>query len=298
MRRLCEINSFPIPSTGLAFFGLRGCLPIDSDNHGFAAEHEVDLAAIDYLHPRCTIGQWRPEEATVALFPASTVPHLKYIRSARERSGLGANQLMTGYYKDYRRGMHKAGNSTGHPAFRQIEGRPIRRTSDDFNYDNDDRVEFSNPYDNLHAAWSMGINHDDYSSAGCQVVVGYPRCAQRGDLSDTGPWDTFKKNAYQSDQDSFPYMLLEARDAYRIYMLGRNIASVRLRFGSRGPLVKTVQEALKKQDFYEGNSDEEFGERTIRSVLRFQESKFGPHADDGIVGLMTASALGIQWPEV
>jgi hypothetical protein len=63
---------------------------------------------------------------------------------------------MTGYYSDYRRGKHKAGSETGHDAFRQVEGRPIRRTADDFDYDNDDRVEFSNPFDNLHAAWAWG----------------------------------------------------------------------------------------------------------------------------------------------
>lgn len=299
LRRLCEINSFPIPEDGMVFLGLRGCLPVDEDNEDFAAEHEIIPAEINYLNPRCTLGQWLPKEGKMALFPGSTVPHIKHVKISKERNGLGANQLMTGYYKDYRKGIHGVGKATGHEAFRQTEGHPIRRTADDFDFDNDDRVEFENPYDNIHAAWSMGINHDYYASAGCQVIVGYPACEKRGKEPDEGPWRVFKKNAYdRKQQDRFPYMLLNARDAQKVALRATQKMSARLRFGSESDLVAQLQETLKKSNYYEGEVDGDFGRRTIRAVLKYQTATFGPEADDGIVGPITASALKIPWPHV
>jgi hypothetical protein len=297
--RLCQINGFPVPEDGLVFFGLRGCLPLEEDNEDFAAEHEIIPAEINYINPRCTLGQWLPKEGKIALFPGSTVPHIKHVKISRERNGLGANQLMTGYYKDYRKGIHRIGKSTAHEAFRQTEGHPIRRTADDFDFDNDDRVEFENPYDNIHAAWTMGVNHDYYASAGCQVITGYPACEKRGKEPDEGPWKVFKKNAYdRKQQDRFPYLLLNARDAQKVALKANQKMSARLRFGSGGDLVAKLQEALKKSHYYEGEVDGDFGRRTIRAVLKFQTAIFGPEADDGIVGPITASALKIPWPNV
>jgi len=298
LRRLCEINGFPAPNQGMIFFGLRGCLPLTESSQEFKAEHEVDVAPVDYTHPRCVIGQWLPADAKIALFLGSTVPNLNNIRRSVNAGGAGTNQLMSGYYKDYRKGTHKAGTATAHEAFRQIEGRPIRRTADDFDFDNDDRVEFDNPFDNLHAAWCMGINHDNYSSAGCQVVVGYPKCPQRGNQPDLGPWAVFKRNAYSLPQNGFPYFLLNGSDAQAVAASGTAKLSVRLRFGSQSPLVAELQRELQAAGFYEGVIDENFGERTLRAVLAFQSTKIAPDADDGIVGPMTASVLGMDLPKL
>lgn len=298
LRKLCRINSFPIQDKKLVFFGLRGCLPADEDNHDLKGEQIFLLADIDYIHPRCTLGQWFPEEGKIALFPGSTVPHIRYVKMSKERNGLGANQLMTGYYEDYRRGKHRAGTSTGHDAFRQTESCPIRRTADDFDFDTDDRVEFENPYDNIHAGWSMGINHDYYASAGCQVVVGYPECDKRENKPDTGPWKIFKDNAYNLEQKSYPYVLLSGRDAQKVTLSGNRKMSARLRFGSDGDLVSELQTALQKYGYYEGIIDGDFGKRTTRAVLKYQSVTFGPSADDGIVGPITASALELSWPKL
>lgn len=298
LRRLCEINSFPLPKTELAFFGLRGCLPIEVGNQEFQSKNEVYIAETDYVHPRCTLAQWRPKDKAFALFPGSTVPHIKYIKISKERNGQGANQLMTGCYKDYRKGVHKEGEPTAHEAFRQIEAHPIRRTADDFDFDNDDRVEFDNPYDNIHAAWCMGVDHDDYASAGCQVIVGYPQCESRDNKPAVGPWKQFKEDAYNISQTSFPYILLNGRDALGIVSNSSKKSPARLRFGSQGELVTRLQRALQKKGFYEGNADGDFGNRTIRAVLAYQTSAFGPGADDGVVGPITASALGIGWPSI
>ncbi len=297
LRRLCEINAFQVPEKNMVFFGFRGCIPVDEDNRAFQKEHRLILADINYINPRCTLGQWLPRDGTFALFPGSTVPHIKYVKNSKEKNGVGANQLMTGYYRDYRKGVHKWGKPTGHKAFRQTEAHPIRRTADDFDYDNDDRVEFTNPFDNIHAAWCMGIDHDAYASAGCQVVVGYPECEQRGGKPDTGPWSYFRRQAYDvGGQRKFPYVLLNGRDAQKVVLAGDQPMSPRLRFGSDGDLVKALQKKLKSRDTYEGIVDGDFGSRTLRAVLRFQTEHFGPDADDGIVGPITASALDLEWP--
>ena len=298
LRRLFSINGFPLTDTEMGFFGLRGCLPLDVDDTGFAKSHELDLMTPDYVHPRCTLGQWLPAKKVIALFPGSTVPHVTYVRSAMAKGGSGANQLMTGLYTDYRKGIHNASTSTGHQAFRQTQGHPIRRTVDDFDFDSDDRVEFDNPYDNIHAAWSMSVSHDYYASAGCQVVVGYPQCAKRGKAPDAGPWKVFKENAYEIRQDSFPYVLLEAREVQAIAIAGAAKRTARLRFGSQGALVASLQKKLKAKGYYEGREDGDFGDRTNRAVLKFQTAQFGPSADDGIVGPVTASALDFALPKL
>ena len=294
---LCELNHFQVPEEGMIFFGLRGTSPIDVDDFSFRNEHQLVTNTIDYVHPLCTLIQWLPAKGEFAIFAGSTVPHKKYIKNSLERSGQGANQLMTGYYADYRKGQHNAGKATGHDAFRQTKAHPIRRTADDFDYDNDDRVEFTNPFDNIHAAWSMGPEHDYYGSAGCQVIVGYPKCQKLEFRDDTGPWGEFKRNAYadELDQNSFPYVLLSGNTAQRLVVKGPT-NMIRLRYGSKGKLVGIVQSALKEKGFYEGENDEDFGQRTTKAVLNFQESYFGASADDGIVGPQTAQALGVQWP--
>jgi hypothetical protein len=298
LRRLYQINSFPLPGEGIVFFGLRGCLPVNADDHEFHSEAALILVATDYIHPRCTLGQWLPSDGKIALFPGSTVPHRKYIKTSLEKDGRGTNQMMTGLYHDYRKGVHKMGSPTGHRAFKQTKGHPIRRTADDFDFDSDDRVEFTNPYDNIHAAWSMGVNHNEYASAGCQVVVGYPQCIRRDKQPDAGPWKVFKENGYRGEQESFPYLLLNGLDAKRVALMDSAKMSARLRYGSTGDLVREVQKVLNKKGYYEGRIDGDFGPRMLRSLLDYQAATFGHGADDGIVGPITASSMGIDWPEI
>jgi hypothetical protein len=293
--QLAQINYFQIPADQMMFFGLRGCIPLSDDSTEFKAEHVLTITSYDHIHPRCTLGQYHPLKG-IALFPGSTVPHIKYIQNSVENSGKGANMLLTGYYTEYRKGIHHAGSSTAHQAFRQDGYLPVRRTSNDLNYDNNDPADYTRPYDNLHAAWSMGPDHDCFSSAGCQVVVGYPKCENRNNSPDTGPWKIFKENAYAIDQENFNYMLLTGLEAQKVAISQGNNISVRVRFGSKCYLVNTVQEKLKKLNYYTGDTDEDFGFHTLHALLRFQENYFGKDADDGIVGPMTASALKIKWP--
>ncbi|GGK72377.1 peptidoglycan-binding protein [Rufibacter glacialis] len=294
--QLLDQNCFVKPSKGMVFFGLRGCLPIDLDDYSFSDKHLLQVANINYLNPRCTLGQWVPGKG-FAVFPGSTVPSQTYVSKAKSRNGMGANQLLTGFYEDYRKGVHHAGSRSGHEAFRQVNKLPIRRTADDLDFDVHDRVEFMSPFDNLHSAWSMGVS-DGYASAGCQVVVGYPKCKSRKNQPNTGAWKAFHGNAYALPQDSFSYFLLEGRDAQKVALNGTSSLTARLRYGSKGKLVTRLQEELRKKKFYEGRLDMDFGVRTLLAVLNFQATHFGLEASDGIVGPNTATALNLTLPTI
>jgi hypothetical protein len=182
LRRLVQINAFPIPEDDtMIFFGLRGCVPLQPLEHQFVRSAPLKVSP-NYQNPRCAIGQWRLKEGTIAVFPGSTVPTLRYVeRSARSNQGNGTNLLLTGYC-EFEKGVHHAGKPNGHPAFRQKGRRIYRRTADDAIYEPSDAVEIGEPWDNLHAAFGAGLE-GTYSSAGCQVVLGYP---------EREPWPTFR----------------------------------------------------------------------------------------------------------
>jgi putative peptidoglycan binding protein len=292
LTRLWRSNAFTVPSDRMVFFALRGCLPVDENNHAFRTEHGVTLAELDYRHPRCTLGQFK--DGKMALFPGSTVPNRDHVEESLHTNGVGTNQMMPGYFLDYEKGIHKAGTTTAHEAFRESAPRPIRRTGDDADYDAADRVEFVNPYDNLHAAWCGSTSDGKYGSAGCQVIVGYPKCATRS--ADSGPWSVFKKNAYALAQSSFPYVLLTGSNAYQVTRTPVGSLPAFLRYGSKGSLVSTLQKALHDKGYYKGPLDGDFGNMTNTAVLAFQTAIFGPKGDDGIVGPATASALKLSWP--
>ncbi|MDP3183539.1 MAG: peptidoglycan-binding domain-containing protein [Desulfobaccales bacterium] len=298
LRRLCEINSFSVPDHNMIFFGFRGCLPVNPDDCDFRTEHHLKVVTIDYDHPCCTIAQWLPQDGKIAIFPGSTVPCKKKIQDALSDGGEGANQLMTGFFRDYEKGIHGRNNpQRAHKAFRQTKDRPIRRSGDDLDYDNLDVVEVMNPGDNLHAGWSRGINYN-FSSAGCQVVVGFPKCEKPGYEAERGPWKDFRGNAYAIDQDVFAYILLGGYEAQQVALSNSQQTFAFLRFGSFGSLVEELQTALKQKGYYQGPLDGDFGRGTIMAVLKFQEATFGKDDADGIVCPQTAAALGIAWPKI
>jgi hypothetical protein len=296
LEQLCAFNLFPVPDDRWIFFGMRGLTPADPTDHTFRASQSVRIATVDYVHPRCTIGQWDRVNGQLALYPGSTVPAMHLFKPKIVDNGRGANQLMTGYYrKGYKQGVHRANTETGHEAFRQQGTVPHRRTADDADYDEDDRVEIGSPMDNLHAAWVDSVGSAKYSSLGCQVVVGKPD--SRRHPGDTGPWKVFKQRAYELDQSQFPYLLMRGRDIERVAQGMTAEDLTRLRFGSEGHLVERVQEALATFGHHTG-ADGKFGKETLGCLLAFQEAEVGPRSDDGIVGSKTAEALGIlhEWP--
>lgn len=288
--QLCTVNQYQLRKDELVFVGIRGAITALPNDNAWKSKHSLSLMDVNYTNPRCTLLQWRPKTGELAAFPGSTVPHMRHLREAKQRDGKGANCLMTGFYKDYRKGIHNAGKKSGHEAFRQNAVQPIRRNADDFDFDKDDRIEYGNPFDNIHCGWFAGLNADAYASAGCQVVMGFPKCKTRD--ANIGPWRVFHKNAYDLPQQGFQYLLFNGTEVFGLSS-GEKPKSAKLRYGSQGPLVAALQAALKEKDFYEGIIDGDFGERTMKAVIRFQENNFGRSGADGIVGAITAEALDV-----
>ena len=44
LRRLAEVNSFPVPENEMVFFGLRGALPLNPDDCDFDAARALNVA--------------------------------------------------------------------------------------------------------------------------------------------------------------------------------------------------------------------------------------------------------------
>ncbi|RFM26400.1 peptidoglycan-binding domain-containing protein [Deminuibacter soli] len=294
LQQLLRINQFQLSNPPqLVFVGIRGCIMTNPNDQDFHATQTLTLMDVNYINPRCTILQWRATDGQLAAFPASTVPNISLIKSAKAQGGVGTNCLITGYYKDYRKGFHKSGAPTGHEAFRQTEIQPIRRSGDDLDFDLDDRIEYDNPQDNIHCGWFDGINADSFSSAGCQVVMGFPKCERPGRDRNVGPWRVFHDNAYGITQSSFPYILLTGTELFNI-VTGTPATRAKLRYGSSGPLVEKLQTVLKSKQFYEGEIDGDFGPRTMKAVITFQKNAFGNPGADGVVGAVTAEQLQLD----
>ncbi|MBP6435125.1 MAG: peptidoglycan-binding protein, partial [Sphingorhabdus sp.] len=298
--------SYAVPTDGLVFFGFRGLLPLDIGGTPFAASHRARLVSFDHQHMRCTLGQWRPADGKLALFPGSTVPNRNAMAQARVNNGRGANMLMLGRYA-YDKGVHKAGTPTGHRAFRQGIFFPVWRNSDDMDFDLRDRLDTSGitpdvyPYDNLHCAHHDNVDIPGYSSNGCQVVSGRPMMQRTGNKPETGPWARFINNAYGADangQTRFTYLLFSGAEAGVYAANPQGPFKRSLRFGSQGEWVRAVQQALQGHGFPFLGIDDDFGRDTLEAVMAFQNSEFGAGQADGVVGPNTAGALGIDWPEV
>ena len=275
----------------MAFVALRGAIPVD-DGPDFRENHVICLMEVDYRSPRCVIAQWTPAEGRYAVFPGSTVHHVSYVDA-----GIGTNLMLPGRF-EYRRGTHRANMPTAHEAFRQISDAPILRHADGTANHYAASIQHYNPPNNLHAGWAMGVDYPWYGSAGCQVVVGFPQCPRRDDAPNVGPWKRFKDNAYATDQDVFAYILLNGRDALRAARRG-DAAPKRLQFGSAGEPVARLQEQHTRLALYSGQVDGQLGVATHRAVLAFQEESFRPYTDrpgavDGVVGAITAEALGLD----
>lgn len=297
LRKLCEINHFPYSEDEVYLFGLRECLPVHDDNHSFFSSHLMKLSTGNYVHPRCTIMIWKPGQS-FATFPGSTLPSQRNIRKAKTQRGQGANRLVPGRITGYYKGMHASRRTTGHKALRNDRVLPVRRTVDNLIYNNLDDVDTKATkaqHDNIHCAWAAGLDNH-YDSAGCQVILGYPKCKKRGERDNVGPWKSFVETIYDMDQDRFVYFLLLGRDAQKVVLQEGRPLSARLRYGSQGDLVKTLQTRLQEERFYSGAIDGDFGMKTLDSVLKFQTNAFGPEADDGVIGPQTAAALRMDWP--
>jgi hypothetical protein len=303
LERLMAINSFPRKQEDqMIFFGLRGCLPASLSSSSFAEGRILKVTALNYINPRCTIGQWKLADNTVVVFPGSTIPAIRYVEKSVLKGGADTNQLLPGYYQ-FIKAQHRPKSEFGHPAFVQDGSRIYLRTADNTAYEPTDITDTGNPGDDLHAAFGKGLG-DLYSSAGCQVVMGFPDCA--GGYVDTPPWPVFRQNAYDLGQSVFSYILLDAAEVATVAENPDTPRLLRLRCGSHQnalpkfpELIKSVQTALIREGFLKSEPDGSFGAESTLAALEYQKKTFGAMHADGIVGGATAAELNIlDWPVV
>lgn len=294
-------NCYPIPSTGMVFFGIRGLkpeLPIDTT---FTMSRAGNFASVDFKHMNCTLGQWKVDTGEIAVFPGSTVPSMPNIIRARERSGTGTNMLMLGRF-EHEKGIHKPSKPGGHRAFRQATFFPVWRTIDNLSFDLSDKLDLGSNagdfvWDNIHSAYTDTLD-GAYSSAGCQVVCGLPRSAARDNQPETGPWRTFVENAYTLQQNRFVYLLFSAEELALLDKTDAKDMAQLVRFGSSGQPVKDVQSALTQKGLLQGEPDGEFGRDSLRALTAFQTRSVGPAVADGVCGANTAALLGVALPSL
>ena len=284
----------------ITLFGLRGCSPANGAGGGPAASHRLTAAPPDYVHPRCTIGYYRPGGG-IAVYPGSTVPYGASVQSGVRRGGEGVNQLCVGLHPGYTKGFHKQSSAERrHRALRMERKLPIQRSADDSDFDADDNVEFEAPFDNIHCGWTASVQTSRYSSLGCQVVVGFPRPVE------SGPWKEFVEAIYGVAQQTFSYALFKGTEALFTATAPAPAPAglpLVLRYGSLdsngATLVEDIQQALQARSFLTAAPDGQFGYKTLSAVLAFQRAVLGRAAADGIVGPQTGAALGIApWPSL
>jgi hypothetical protein len=292
LRKLLRVNSYPYSEINMMVFAIRGAMIAGNDANDFKFMHHIKEATLNYKNPRCIIGIWKPVENKIALFSASTVPNINFIKKQVIKKAK-SNCMMSGYYSFYEKGFHNPSEMGRHQALRLATNIFLRRSFDDFDFDNKDTVEVGNPNDNIHAAYCDTVN-GTYSSAGCQVIIGQPKCKRRNDKPNTGHWKSFHDYIYNSTQTQFDYALFRFIDFEAAVNAGETPIQARLRFGSKGNLVKNLQDKLKAKGYFGTNADASFGRNTLMAVLEFQKDTFGIDDADGVVGSVTANKLGLD----
>ncbi len=250
LERLFELWRLRLPiQQDLVLIAIRGALP-KGRSKGFVQEKELVKVKVDYKHYRCSIGIWDRKNQQVYFAPGSTVPHWDQVEKSILKKGKGSNQLECGYYTDFEKGEHLQGKLRGHQALRQTANRLIRRTETGVPIGLKDQLYFSNPYDNLHCGWNEEPKKAGYSSAGCLVVAGLPRCYRLDkDSENKGDWKVFKGLLYQHPQNLFALGLWD----YPSVKASLGKAKRRgLMYGSEGAEVVALQGELKKKGLYKG----------------------------------------------
>jgi hypothetical protein len=297
LQRLLRVNAYEYSKTDLTVFGIRGAKPTGSAFDSFSASHKIAISDVNYIQPNCLLGIWNPLDAKIALFPGSTVPHVNYIK--KHMQGIKkANCMMTGFYNHYAKGFHNPNERHAHQALKLATNIPMRRSTNDLVYTNADPIEVGNPHDNIHAAYCDTVT-GNYSSAGCQVIVGQPKCKERNNAENTGYWKKFYSIIYgDTAQTKFDYSLFRFVDAEAVAISADNPMQMRLRFGSCGNSVLELQQKLKAAGYFHTNLDGSFGRNTLEAVINYQKQKFGINNADGVVGNATATSLGLVLPTI
>ena len=286
---LAARNAFAPPSDNpRVLFGLRGCRIAPTDVTAAAPEmtpwgtaHRLETQLPNHIEARCVLGVWDRETARIRLFRGSTVPEVSHMFLYVFQI-VGCNMLPTGQYR-YRVGTHRPGSRNPQfGAFRQAEAVVVLRSPTDLVFRSSDLLEAwdrGTPADNIHAAHYYGRGvPPNYSSAGCQVILGSHRERNVG-----GPWAEFRKAAglaatphVRDDDRDFRYLLLTGLEAALASKRDSDFVDRyrRIRFGSSGADAAELQQGLGV------NPDGDFRATSVLALIRRQKAQ--RKADTGI----------------
>ena len=281
LARLVRLNHFELADSDLVVFGLRGCLVNAPSTDGFVDAVPCTETRPDHVQTKCAIGLWRRSTKQIAVFTGSTVPDAVWL-SGYVAGGINTNMLPTGVYR-YTSGKHKKVQGAlvmAQPKF--YVARPKRPKA---KVVIDNRDPFTGPRwvpDNIHPTYNpaRGV---EMNSAGCQTVKGTVRASTN---THYGQWAIFRRlGGFETEGRPYEYMLLTGREARLAADPAVADATLwRLRFGSSGPEVRELQQALG------AGVDGDFGSGTADKVVAWQRAHQGGRAD-GIVA--SPGALGV-----
>ncbi len=272
----------------LVIFALRGAKLITGPAQLRQTGVTVQDQRPDHRDFRCVIGVYDRAGQTLSAFKASTVPNAHFVALCHSKADSGAaldqltgNILPTGCYT-YTVGTHKRGkpgeirgalrlSKTADGADLVV----VLRSLQDVTYDRMDRWHKCTPADNIHP----GQLNSGFSSAGCLTLPGFFRNGQHA-----GRWSEFRGVLGLiggDDGRQFSCVLLTGLDAAiaaKLRQEGRTIADaqvrehlVRLRHGSAGPAVATLQAALGLNP----DAAQLFGPVTREALTRRQQRVLG-----------------------
>jgi N-acetylmuramoyl-L-alanine amidase len=296
LEALCELNDFAVGTDATVVFGLRGCALVGTPDGQFHPSVQLELVEPNHKDSRCVIGVWQrtPGQAPqLAVFPGSTVPHRNSMRKYA-CGGDKANMMLTGLHR-FTVGRHKKV-----PGALVANGREVVvvRTTDDLVYEVTDTFERGAVGDNLHPSFKTSTG-SEFSSAGCQTVRGNYTDDGHVDPPESVGWSTFRQRlglttaGNPSTRTEFWYVLLTGREAWLVTQPRYRPSLRRLRFGSSGPGVQALQQALARERVFSGTADGAMGPVTTLALITLQQRRDGGRAD-GIVTPELGLRLGFD----
>lgn len=293
LHELFLLNGFDITAgQDEVLFGLRGCArggPASAYGQ-FADAVMLTEDLPDHVGYHCVLGVYRRSTGQLAVFPGSTVPNWSLME--RQRTGGAqaqiANLLPTGCYT-YHVGRHRAVNG----AFVLQPDVVVLRSRDNLVFEVTDVWQRHSPGDNIHPGFSA--QGALFSSAGCQTVPG--RWTEKS--GHEGTWAAFRAAAgLSSDNNSgwgraYVYCLLTGRDARLMGEVSTGAELARLRFGSRGSAVRSLQQALTREGIFNSAIDGRVDASTSLALVQWQQGR-DAGAADAIVTPQLAADFGFD----
>ncbi len=289
---LARWNRFDL-QTPLVLVGIRGATILDGPPD--PAGVQLSERRVDHRRFNCVLGVWDRARDRLTLFTGSTVPNHLFVRE-QFIWGAGdgiANQLPTGLYR-HEVGTHGVDSSAPQfGAFRMESRIAVRRALGALSYETVSPIALTRPYDNIHAS-GRSTDLADFSSAGCQTVRGWYDATSGEPLYD---YASLREAAGLSwphrpaqDGTGFDYMLVTAREVRMASQKTWMGDTLRLRAGSSGTDVASLQQALASQKFV-GEFDGHVGPATVAALAQYQAKT--RQRTDAIATTETLRALGI-----